>query len=338
MGILWTVLLIFRGCWSRPATLVAENLALRHQLNVLQRSVKRPRLRQRDRIFWSWLSRLWPGWRSVLVIVQPETVVRWHQQGFRLYWRWKSRSKAGRPTVDREIRDLIRRMARENPTWGAPRILSELLLLGHDVAESTVSKYMPRQSKPPSQTWRTFLTNHAGQIAACDFFTVPTVTFQVLCVFVILRHDRRRAVHFNVTTSPTARWAAQQIVEAFPLDEAPRFLLRDRDGIYGQDFSDRVENIGIEQVLVSPRSPWQNPYAERVIGSIRRKCLDHIIVLNEDHLHRILTDYFDYYHNARAHLSLDRNSPHPRVVETPAGKVVSKAFLGGLHHLYTRAT
>ena len=159
----------------------------------------------------------------------------------------------------------------------------------------------------------------------------------MLYVFVVLRHDRRQIVHFNVTTSPTARWAAQQIVEAFPFDKAPRFLLRDRDGIYGQDFSDRVGHMGIEQVLIAPRSPWQNPYAERVIGSIRRECLDHIIVLSEDHLHRILTDYFDYYHNARAHLSLERNSPVPRTVEAPVGKVVSKAYLGGLHHLYRRA-
>jgi transposase InsO family protein len=316
---------------------VAENLALRHQLNVLQRSVRRPQLRNRDRLFWAWLSRLWPGWQSALVIVQPETVVRWHQQGFRLHWRWKSRAAAGRPPVDREIRDLIRRMAKENPTWGASRVLSELLLLGHAVTESTVNKHMPRQSKPPSQTGRTFLANHAHQIAACDFFTVPSVTFRVLYVFLILRHDRRHVVHFNVTTSPTARWAAQQIVEAFPFDGTPRFLLRDRDGIYGQGFSDRVEHMGIEQVPIAPRAPWQNPYAERVIGSIRRECLDHVIVLNEDHLHRIFTAYFDYYHSARAHLSLERNAPNPRSVEAPTGKVVSKAYLGGLHHLHTRA-
>lgn len=337
MSILGAILLSLRRCWSRRAALVAENLALRQQLIVLQRSVKRPQLRQSDRIFWSWLSRLWPGCRSALVIVQPETVVRWHREGFRLYWRWKCRKRAGRPPVSREIRDLIRRMASENPTWGAPRILSELLLLGHDVAESTVSKYMPRQQKPPSQTWRTFLANHAHQIVACDFFTVPTVTFRVLYVFLVLRHDRRHVVHLNVTASPTARWAAQQIVEAFPFDAAPRFLLRDRDCIYSQEFSDRVEHMGIEQVLIAPRAAWQNPYAERMIGSIRRECLDHVIVLNEDHLRRILAEYFDYYHNARAHLSLARNSPNARSVEAPAGKVVSKAYLGGLHHLYTRA-
>ncbi len=223
------------------------------------------------------------------------------------------------------------------PNLGAPRILSELRLLGHNLAESTVSKYMPRLPKPPSQTWRTFLANHAPQIVACDFFTVPTVTFRVLYVFLVLRHDRRHVAHFNVTTSPTARWAAQQIVEAFPFDEAPRFLLRDRDGIYGQDFSDRVEHMGIEKVLIAPRASWQNPYAERIIGSIRRECLDHVIVLNEDHLHRILTDYFEYYHNARAHLSLEKNSPNPRTIESPVGKVVAKSYLGGLHHLYSRA-
>ena len=268
----------------------------------------------------------------------PAPVVQWHRQGFTLYWRWKSRKKPGRPMVDHKIRDLIRRMSRENPTWGAPRMLSELLLLGHDVAESTVDKYMIRQPKPPSQTWRTFLENHAGQIAAMDFFTVPTVTFRVLYVFMVLRHDRRRIVHFNVTTNPTARWTAQQIVEAFPYDQVPRFLLRDRDGIYGKDFRDRVAHMGIDEVLTAPRSPWQNPYAERLIGSIRRECLNHVIVLNEDHLHRILAEYFVYYHQTRAHLSLDRNSPIPRPVCPPEqGKVLAKAYLGGLHHCYRRA-
>ena len=197
---------------------------------------------------------------------------------------------------------------------------------------------MIRDPKPPSQTWRTFLENHADQIAAVDFFTVPTVTFRVLYVFLILRHARRRVVHFNVTANPTAQWAAQQIVEAFPYDRGPRFLLRDRDGIYGQDFRDRVKHMGIEEVLIAPRAPWQNPYVERLIGSIRRECLDHMIVFGEEHLRRILTEYFAYYHKARLHLSLERNSPFPRPVCPPAqGKVVANAYLGGLHHCYTRA-
>ena len=268
-GIVRTVLAFLRALMAGRAALVAENLALRHQLAVLQRSVKRPKLRKRDRIWWSWLSRFWKGWQSALAIVQPATVIKWHRQGFRLCWRRKSRQgKPGRPQVDREIRDLIRRMSRENPTWGAPRILSELLLLGHAVAESTVTKYLVRGPKPPSQAWRTFLANHAGQIAAVDFFTVPTVMFRVLYVFVVLRHERRRVVHFNVTTNPTAQWTAQQVVEAFPFEEVPRLLLRDRDGIYGQDFRDRVENMGIEEVIIAPRAPWQNAYVERLLHDV----------------------------------------------------------------------
>jgi transposase InsO family protein len=233
---------------------------------------------------------------------------------------------------------LIRRMSRENSTWGAPRIVSELALLGYDVAERTVAKYMVRTRKPPSQTWRTFLDNHVPDIAGCDFFTVPTVTFRVLYVFIVLRHERRQVLHFNVTTNPYAEWAAQQIINAFPYEEAPRFLIRDRDGIYGEYFKKRVGDMGIEEVPIAPRSPWQNPYCERVIGSIRRECLDHMIILNEDHLRRILKSCFQYYHNSRPHLSLDRNSPTPRGVEPPSqGEVISIRQVGGLHHRYSRA-
>jgi transposase InsO family protein len=220
-------------------------------------------------------------------------------------------------------------MSRENPTWGAPRIVSELALLGHDVVERTVAKYMVRRRKPPSQTWRTFLDNHVPDIAACDFFTVPTVTFNVLYVFVVLRHDRRRVVHFNVTTHPHAEWTAQQIIIAF--------LIRDRDAIYGGYFTKRVESMGIEEVPIALHAPWQNPYCERVIGAIRRDCLDHVIVLNEAHLKRILSDYFGYYQRCRPHLSLDRNSPNPRAVEPPSqGNVIAIPMVGGLHHRYAR--
>ena len=339
MGIIQAIVLFLRAFIMGRAAAALENLALRQQVAVFKQSVKRPKLRPRDRVFWVVLSRLWPNWRSVLAIVQPETVIKWHQKGFKLYWRWKSRrGKPGRPPIKCEIRDLIRRMSRENPTWGAPRILSELLLLGHDVAEQTVAKYMVRTRKPPSQTWRTFLANHVPEIAACNFFTVPTATFRVLYVFIVLRHDRRQAVHFNVTTNPYAEWTAQQIINAFPYEEAPRFLIRDRDDIYGDYFTKRVEGMGIEEVPIAPRAPWQNPYCERAIGSIRRECLNHMIVLNERHLYRILTDYFDYYHNSRPHLSLDRNSPTPREVEPPShGEVVSIPQVGGLHHRYRRA-
>jgi transposase InsO family protein len=338
MSVVRVIVILFRVFLLRRAALAAEILALRHQLGVLQRSVKRPRLRQRDRILWVWLSRIWTGWRTSLVIVKPDTVIKWHRDGFRLYWRWKSRKKPGRPKIDPDIRQLIRRMAQENPTWGAPRIESELALLGHDVAESTVAKYMCRHRKPPSQTWRTFLENHVGDIAAIDFFVVPTVRFQLLYGFVVLRHDRRLVAHFNVTAHPTARWTGQQVIEAFPFDESPRFLIRDRDGIYGHDFRERLKHMGIEEVVIAYRSPWQSPYVERLIGSIRRECLDRVIVFNAAHLIRILTAYFEYYHESRAHLSLDRNAPVPRRVEHPSeGKVIAIPQVGGLHHRYTRA-
>ncbi|MCH7994906.1 MAG: hypothetical protein IIB57_10755 [Planctomycetes bacterium] len=232
MSVLTIVVVLIRGAVANRAELAAENLALRQQLAVLERKSKRPRLRKRDRIFWVWLSRFWAGWRSVLVIVQPDTVVRWHQRGFRLYWRWKSRcKKPGRPMIDAEIRKLIRRMSSENPLWGTPKIRSELRLLGYDASRATVDKYRVRHRKPPSQTWRTFPDNHVADIVAIDFFTVPTATFRILFCFIVLRHHRRMVVHFNATAHPTAEWTAQQVVEAFPERRTPRFLIRDRDSI-----------------------------------------------------------------------------------------------------------
>jgi len=276
MGFVKAVVFFIRSMLVARCRLAVENVALRQQLSVYKQSVKRPKLRARDRIFWVCLSRVWSNWQSALCIVQPETVIRWHRQGFKLYWSWKSRNgKPGRPPVSRDIRELIQRMSRENPRWGAPRICSELLLLGHEVAERTVAKYMVRTRQPPSQTWQTFLRNHIPDIAACDFFTVPTSTFRVLYVFIVLRHDRRQVVHFNITTHPYAKWTAQQIINAFPYEEAPRFLLRDRDGIFGDDFKRRMKSMQIGEVATAPRSPWQNPYAERIIGSIRRECLNH---------------------------------------------------------------
>ena len=321
------------------SALLFENVALRHQVTVLQRSAKRSRLRKSDRILWTWLLRLWPDWRSCLVLVKPDTVVRWHRMGFSLYWRWLSKPKrTGRPKTPLEIRELIRRMSRDNSTWGVPRIKDELALLGIEIAESTIRKYRIRSKKPPSQTWRSFLNNHAKDIAAIDFFTIPTFNFHVLYCFIVLQQDRRRIVHFNVTAHPTAAWTAQQIIEAFPFDEAPKYLIRDRDGIYCNHFRSRLKHLGIEEVVTSPRSPWQNPFAERVIGSIRRECLDHVIVLNEVHLVRILMEYIDYYHTARPHQSLDHNSPLPRIVESPEnGRVVAEPILGRLHHRYRRA-
>jgi putative transposase len=266
----------------------------------------------------------------------PETVIGWHRQGFRWYWTWKVRhGKTGRPQVAKELRDLIRRMSADNPTWGAPRIQSELMKLDMKISKTSIAKYMVRHPKPPSQTWRTFLNNHVSQLASVDFFTVHTVWFEVLFVFIVLAHDRRRVVHFNVTGHPTAEWTAQQILQAFPFDSAPRYLLRDRDGIYGQEFRSQAAVMNIKEVLGAPRSPWQRAYVERVIGSIRRECLDHVIVLNEESLRRTLRSYFSYYHHSRLHLSLERDSPESRPVQT-AGRIVAFPEVGGLHHRYER--
>jgi transposase InsO family protein len=315
-----------------------EIFALRHQLAVYQRSPRRPRIGPADRLLWAWLSRVWSGWRDILVLVQPETIIRWQRRRFRDYWRRLSISgRPGRPAVPRELRDLIRRMSAANPSWGSPRIVGELRKLGIDVAKATVDKYRVRVRKPPSPTWRAFLANHVKDLVSVDFFVVPTVRFTLLFVFVVLAHHRRRIVHFNVTDHPTAAWTAQQIVEAFPWDVAPRYLLRDRDGVYGEEFVRRVEGIGIQEVLIAPRSPWQNPYVERVIGSIRRECLEHVIVFSERHLRRVLADYLAHYHQWRCHRSLDMDCPQPRPVQLPeVGEVVEIVEAGGLHRHYER--
>jgi putative transposase len=320
------------------ASLCLENLALRHQVAIYKQTVSRPRLRPSDRLLWGWLSRLWSGWQEALAFVQPRTVIAWQRKRFRAHWRRLSQRRTpGRPALAKEVRDLIRQMWQANPTWGSPRIVGELRKLGIAVAKSTVEKYRPRPKKPPSPTWKTFLKNHMQDLVALDFFVVPTVTFRVFFVLVILAHDRRRIVHFNVPEHPTAQWTAQQVVEAFPWEEAPRYLLRDRDRIYGTAYRQRVWHMGIEEFMIAPRSPWQNPDVERLIGSIRRECLDHVLVLHERHLQRILAGYFAYYHRWRTHLSLAMDCPVARRVEPPeAGEVMALPEVGGLHHHYAR--
>ena len=327
---LWTFV---RALLFGSAAIALENLALRHQLVVLQRSVSRPHLSRWDRVLWIWLSRVWAGWRSSLAIVQPATVLAWHRRGFQLYWRWKSRTKpVGRPRLDPEVRHLIRRMARENPTWGRRRIQAELTLLGYTVAEFTVATYMHRPAPRPSPTWRAFLADHIREIVAIDFFIVPTLTYRLLFVFVVLRYDRRELLRLNVTDHPSAAWTARRLVEGFPDDTAPKYLLRDRDGVYGDEFTRRVERMGIDQVLTAPRAPWQNPLVERVIGSIRRECLDHVVVLSERHLRWLLRAYQTYYHTMRPHQALEQNCPRPREVQPPArGRVVAIPQVGGGH-------
>jgi len=339
MPTLVSLLAVLRDSLRTRVALQAEVLALRHQLLVLQRKKQKQRLRLSvaDRIFWVWLFRVWADWRSALRIVKPETVIAWHRKGCRLYWSWKSRSRQGRPSVSAEVRELIRRMSAANPRWGAPRIHGELGKLGIKVSETTVAKYMVRHRNPPSQTWRMFLANHIKDIVSADFFLVPTATFRLLFVFVILSHDRRRPVHFAVTRHPTAEWTAQQLLQAFPWDTAPRFLLRDRDGNYGKIFCESATGLGIEEVLCAPRSPWQNAYAERLIGSIRRECLDHVIVFHEPGLRRVLRSYFEYYTYARTHLSLAKDAPILRSIHPPElGRVVELSEVGGLHHRYER--
>jgi len=328
---------LFSALKSRHS-LVLENIALRHQLQVLQRTRKTPRLKAQDRLLWVILSRIWTCWRRNLVIVQPKTVIGWHRKGWRLYWKWKSRPKQkGRPLVSAEARDLIRRTSRDNPLWGAPHIHGELLKLGIEVSEATVARYMVKSPQPPAQTWLTFIKNHTSKIAAIDFFTVPTVAFKTLYIFVVLSLDRRQIVHFNVTDSPTAEWTSLQLTQAFPFDTAPRFLIRDRDRIYGKKVAETLKAMDIQQIIISQKSPWQNGHCERAIGSIRRECLDHIIVFNDQHLRKILRLYISYYHESRTHLGLAKDCPlHREMQSRGMGQIVGYPVLDGLHHTYSR--
>ncbi len=272
------------------------------------------------------------------MIVAPDTVRRWQRRRFRLHWsKLSGQPTGGRPPISPEIRALVTRMAAANPLWGAPRIHGELLKLGIDVAERTVSRLIPKRRSPPSQTWRAFLTNHVADLGAIDFFTVPTAHLRVFFVLIVLAHHRRRVLHFNVTEHPPATWTAQQMVDAFPEDSAPSYLLRDRDSVYGHLFQHRLRGMRIREVLTAPHSPWQNPVVERLIGSIRRECLDHVLVLGESHLRRILTRYLAYSHRARTHLALDKDAPDGRPSEPPAlGTIMAIPDVGGLHHRYVR--
>ncbi len=335
--ILSTVVSILAFRLRSRASLELELIALRHQVSILRRqNPGRPRLFSTDRLLWVWLYRVWPQVLNAMVLVKPATVVQWHRTGVRVYWRRRSR-RLGRPKMSTEIRDLIRQMSLANPLWGAPRIHGELLKLGIDVSQATVGRYLPWRPKVPSPTWRAFLHNHLTDIAAIDMFVVATATFRLLYALIVLGHDRRRVIHFDVTQNPTQLWLSRQMTEAFPWDTAPRYLLRDRDASYGSAFRNRVQAMGIKEVVTAPRSPWQNPYVERLIGSIRRECLDHIIIFNERHLRGVLSRYFQYYHRTRTHLSLDKDCPQPRRIQpASAGEIIVFPEVGGLHHRYER--
>ena len=335
IGLLCFALAVLTSPFKSKLRLEAENAVLRHQLNVLRRRLHgRVRLTSNDRWFFIQLYRWFPSILKVLTIIQPETLLHWHRAGFRCYWRWKSNSRGGRPQIQTELRVLIRQISMENPLWGAPRIHGELLKLGFEVAQSSVAKYKAKRRGPPSQGWRTFMHNHAPDIAAMDFFVVPTIGFKLLYA-VVVRLERRDLVWINVTAHPTAEWVAHQITEAFPWNEAPRYMIRDRDRIYGTVVTRRLRAMGIRDKPIAPASPWQNGFAERLIGSIRRECLDHIIVLGEAHLRRILKSYARYYNETRTHLALDKDAPLSRTVKR-AGRILCRPVLGGLHHEYVR--
>ena len=316
--------------------LEAEIWTLRQQINVLRRAApKKLSFSTIDWLIFAGLYRLFPSVCDALVIIKPDTVVRWHRAGFRFYWRWKSRHCGGRPIVPHEIRQLIREMSIAIPLWRAPRIHGELLKLGIDIGQTSVAKYMARRRGPPSQGWKTFLHNHADGIAAMDLFVVPTISFRLLYGLLILGHGRRHILWFGVTAHPTAEWIANQITEACGWEQAPCYLIRDRDGAYGETFTRRLRSMGIRDRPTSPHSPWQNGYAERLIGSIRRECIDHIIVLGAGHLRHVLLWYMKYYNEISTHLSLDKDAPVSRTIER-TGHIPCRPILGGLHHQYAR--
>jgi putative transposase len=331
---------LFRLFRSRRG-LLFENFVLRQQLVVMKRRHPRPILKVFDKLFWVALHRFWSKWKQALIVVTPETVVRWHRTGFRLYWKLisKVRMQVGRKQTPKEVRQLIFRMVAENPTWGAPRIHGELLMLGFDLSERTISRWMKRalRDPEPAKRWLAFLRNHREAIAAMDFLTVPTITFGLLYCFFIVSHDRRRILYFNVTKHPTSPWVVQQLREAFPFASAPRFLIFDRDGKYGLEVPAAIRSLKIEPVRTSFESPWQNGVAERWVESCRRDLLDHIIAVNERHLKRLLSEYIRYYHEDRTHLGLGKGTPENRTPSRGSGRVVSVARLGGLHHRYDRA-
>jgi transposase InsO family protein len=323
------------------SSLLLENLALRQQLAVFKRCHPRPRLELLDKFFWVAARQLWSDWKQFLMIVLPDTVVRWHRAGFELYWRIISRvrGRVGRRRIPKEIQDLIFQMVAENPTWGAPRIHGELLMLGFDVSERTISRWMRKAPRNPelAKHWLAFLRNHREAIAAMDFFTVPTITFGMLYCFFIIRHDRRRILHFNATRHPTSLWVVQQLREAFPYERAPGFLIFDRDAQYGAEVPSAIRSMKIQCVRTSRESPWQNGVAERWVESCRRDLLDHVIALNESHLKRLLSDYVRYYHDDRTHLGLKKETPGGRIRSVASGRVFPQRRLGGLHHRYDRA-
>ena len=335
MMLRYFLLFIFKS-FKTNAQLKLEVLFLTKQFEILQRTNSKIKIKTTDRLFFSLIKNLFSNWKERMFIVKPETVIKWHRTAFRFYWRWRSKPKGGRPRISKEVINLIKQMATENPKWGAPRIHGELLKLGFDISESTVQRYMPKKGKRDNvQNWMTFLKNHSKDIISIDFLTVPTIQFKLLHVIVVVEHYRRKLIYFNVTKNPTAEWSIQQIRNLLFDYDTPKYLIRDRDKKYGTLLGSKKNRFGIDEIVTAYRSPWQNGYVERVIESIRRECLDHIIVINENHLRNVLNDYISYYNKYRTHLGINKDSPEGRPVQTE-GKIDKTPIVNGLHHYYFR--
>lgn len=336
-AIVFLTLNIFRLLFKAKRQLILENIMLRQQLNIYKRKDKRPKLENIDRIILVWISKFFSKWRAALVVAKASTLIGWQKKGFKLYWKWKSR-RVGRPNIDWELIKLIRRMQKENPLWSAQRIQGELAKLGFSVCDNTVAKYMRKQKTDPEKTqrWLTFLRNHAKYTVGIDFLVVRTIFFKVIYVFIAISHDRCKILHFGISSKPHSQWVIQQLRETFAFDETTKYVIRDNDKIFSEDFKKAIKRFGLKDKPTAFRSPWQNPFCERVVGTFRRDCLDHMIILNEKHLHDILHEYiFEYYNVSRTHMSLEKDSPIHRPAQTE-GKIVSKPILGGLHHVYSR--
>lgn len=325
-----------RSLLKSQKNLVCENLLLRQQLEIYQRQSKKPKLENTDRFILAGLCRLFNSWKPVLLVVKPETVIKWHRKGFKYYWRRKSRH-IGRPHIDWKLIKLIRRLQKDNPLWSAQRIQEELAKLGYSVCDNTVSKYMkkPRADPDQRQRWQTFLRNHAKHIIGIDFMVVRTIFFRTVYVFIMVSHDRRKILYFNISSNPHSQWTIQRLCGTVAYDETTKHVIRDNDAIFSWDFKLTVHRLGLKDTLTAFRSPWQNGTCERVIGTLRRECLDHMIILNEKYLHSVLSKFIEYYNSYRTHMSLDKDTPVHRTVQRE-GKIVSQSVLGGLHHVYSR--
>jgi len=331
-----SLFLFFLGFFRSKSQLQLEVIYLRKQIEILHRTCPKVKTKKTDRLFFGFMKNFLSTWKENLFIVKPETLIKWHREGFRIYWKWISKKKYGRPKTNKEIRDLIKQIANENPLWGVPRIHVELLKLGFSVSQSTVQRYIPKRGgRTTGQRWKTFLRNHSKEIISIDFLTVPTINLKLVHVLVIIEHHRRKIVHVNVTKNPTAEWTLQQIRNFLFAYDMPKYLIRDRDGKYGHLFSEGISHLGIKQIITSYRSPWQNGYVERVIGSIKRECLDHVIILNEVHLRNVLAEYLSYYNKYRTHLGINKDSPDGRPVQK-TGKIEKFPAVNGLHHCYFR--